>query len=1736
MPLRALRHPAVRAWFEAEFTAPTPCQAKAWPEVRGGGHTLIAAPTGSGKTLAAFLAVIDELAEEAGQGLLDDAVRVVYVSPLKALSYDIERNLEAPLRGVAEWAGRLGLPPVAIRAMARTGDTPAAARQAMARKPPHILVTTPESLHILLTSESGRKALARTRTVIVDEIHAVAGDKRGAHLALTLERLEALCAREAGVSSGAAAASPSAPGPRRLRRIGLSATQRPMALVARFLVGNREEAPCAIIDEGFHRRRDLAIELPSSPLEPVMPTEVWEEVYDRIAALAREHRTTLVFANTRRLVERAARALAERLGEREVASHHGSLSRERRFEAEQRLKGGTLTLLVASASLELGIDIGDVDLVCQLGTTRNVATFLQRVGRSGHGVDATPKGRLFPLSRDDLVECAALFDAVRRGELDTLTLPEQPLDVLAQQIVAEVAAANEWETGALLALVRRAWPYRALDARAFESVVDMLAAGFTTRRGRRGAFLHQDRVNGRLRARRGARMTALTNAGTIPENADYAVVLEPSGTVIGSLNEDFAIETLPGDIFQLGLHSWRILRVESDRIRVEDAGGQPPTIPFWIGEAPARTDALSAAVSRLRETVGRLVANGNGYRNGSGKGSGKGNDRSSDCGGGSDAGKAAFASAGDRCSEGPPPTVGTRGAEARPPSPDEGGDPAAGEGGSGAGGGDTDGTGTSLAAGIERAVAWATGEAGLPAEAALQLVDYLAAGQAALGAMPTTKALVLERFFDDSGGMQLVIHSPLGGRINRAFGLALRKRFCRRFNFELQAAATEDNIVLSLGETHSFPLAEAPGYLASATARDVLVQAVLDAPLFNVRWRWNANVSLAVPRRAGGRKTPAPIQRMQAEDLVAVVFPDQIACAENLAGAREIPDHPLVRQTIHDALHEAMDADGLVALLEGIERGEVAVHARDLPEPSPFAHEVLNAKPYAFLDDAPLEERRTRAVSGRRWLDPASAADLGRLDPEAVERVRAEAWPDTDTADALHDALVMLGFLTEGEMRDALRLPSLPLAAGGTSAALLRRVGRNDGDDGFQIELRPEGGVGSAATSPGAADPPALVPPSGSGAPPPEERPRSEPKRAPGPKSGRKAETGYETAAGAGADTRDGTTPETGAGTEAGGAARTLATAAPSPELEADAARAEPLATLVRERRAGRLAGAQGDGASALWVAAERVLEMRAARPDGEIALAPPPGTGPPASPEEALRELVRGRLGGLGPVTAPALAADFGVDTGSVRAALAALESEGFVLRGDFTGAAAAPLPSPVPARLPPTPSDADGPPATPTASTASTASLSAPAASAASRRAPDGPPPAEPEWCERRLLARIHRYTLARLRREIDPVEPADYMRFLFAWHGLDDRREGPAGLLAVIEQLEGFEAPAAVWEDSIFPARLRAYDPSWLDTLCLTGRVVWLRRTGPTTAPRAGAPRAGATNATRIAFIDRRCLAAWRPAEADGNRNGNGSRSGSGDGSPDPETPGAMSSRARRIRELLRTGGAQFFDDLQLQSGLLATQVEDGLAELVAGGHVTADGYAGLRALVRRHRRTGPRRRMDPFGNAGRWCLVESRLPPDHAAPAAAPPLDRIVDVLLRRYGVVFRKVLEREAGLPPWRELVRALRRREDRGEVRGGRFVHRFSGEQFALPEAVGELRRIRRAPRSGRVLALSAADPLNLTGIVTAGERVSSSAAREVAYRDGEPDGGALPSAVSPRRRGLRAAAPRARWLGPAGR
>src|SRR5277367_1289006 len=900
-------HPAVAAWFSRTFDAPTEAQVRAWPALAAGEHVLVAAPTGSGKTFAAFLSAIDQLVKEGLQAPLPDETRVLYVSPLKALSNDIQRNLEAPLMGIREELAALNLPDVAIRAVVRTGDTSQSERAGMRRRAPHIVVTTPESLYILLGSESGRGMLATCRTVIVDEIHAVAGNKRGAHLALSLQRLQALTRRL-------------------LTRVGLSATQKPLEEVARFLIGasGADGRRCTIIDGGHARSRDLALELPPAPLEAVMSGEVWTQIYDRLAGLIREHRTTLVFVNTRRLAERIARHVSERVGEEHVAAHHGSLSKERRLNAEQRLKRGDLKVLVATASLELGIDIGDVDLVCQIGSTRSINAFLQRVGRAGHSVGGTSKGRLFPLSRDELVECAALLDAVRRGELDHVKIPENSLDVLAQQITAEVAA-REWSEDELFSLMRGAYPYRNLTRADFDACVTMLAEGFSTRRGRRGALLHHDAVNKMLRPRKGARLTAITSGGAIPDNADYRVMLEPESIVVGSVNEDFAVESIQGDIFQLGNTSYRILRVERGTVRVEDAQGLPPSIPFWLGEAPGRTAELSAAVSRLRKEIEVRL-------------------------------------------EGEPGT----------------------------------------------AFAWLL-EIGIDEPSAQQIIQYLSAGKAALGSLPTLDTVVFERFFDESGGMQLVIHSPYGSRVNRAWGLSLRKRFCRTFNFELQAAATEDHIVLSLTHAHSFELAEAARYLNSNSVRQVLIQALCAAPMFQVRWRWDAGISLALPRFRGGKKVPPQIARMNAEDLLASVFPDQVACAENLPGEIEVPDHPLVGQTIRDCLEDAMDIDAFEAMLRRLESGAIRVVARDLTEPSPLALEALSARPYAYLDDAPLEERRTQAVMSRRWLDPAEAADIGKLDPQAIARVRAEAWPDAATADELHDALLWLTYLTDAE-------------------------------------------------------------------------------------------------------------------------------------------------------------------------------------------------------------------------------------------------------------------------------------------------------------------------------------------------------------------------------------------------------------------------------------------------------------------------------------------------------------------------------------------------------------------------------------------------------------------------------------------------------------------------------------------------------------------------------------------------
>jgi ATP-dependent Lhr-like helicase len=1426
-------HPAVARWFARSFPAPTEPQLQAWPEIKKHRHTLIAAPTGSGKTLAAFLSAIDDLVRLGVEGKLDDSTHVIYVSPLKALSNDVQRNLQVPLEGIQTELKALGLPEVNIRTLVRTGDTPASERTAMTKRPPHIVVTTPESLYILLTSEGGRRMLETARTLILDEIHAVVGDKRGSHLALSIERLEQLVRQHSEKNH--------------LVRIGLSATQRPIEEVARFLVGTRNidannMPDCAIIDSGHARKLDLAIELPGSPLQAVMSGEVWEEVYDRLSQLIRQHHTTLVFVNTRRLAERVARHLGERIGDENIAAHHGSLAREQRLMAEQRLKSGELSALVATASLELGIDIGDVNLVCQLGSTRSIASFLQRVGRSNHTVEGFPKGRIFPLSRDELVECAAIVDSVRRGELDRLEIPEKPLDILAQQVVAAVAAA-EWSEDDLFAMIRGAYPYRNLEREQFDAIVRMLAEGFTTKRGRRSTYLHHDAVNQRLRGRRGARLAAITSGGAIPDTADYAVVLEPSELVIGSVNEDFAIESLQGDIFQLGNTSWRVLRVEQGKVRVEDAHGQPPSIPFWLGEAPARTHELSVSVSRLREEVAARVEITQ-----------------------------------------PEETTAEIDPDAAP---------------------------LNSRVNLEPALNWLTSEVGISESAAEQIVEYLAGAKIVLGVMPSQDNLVLERFFDDSGSMQLVLHAPFGSRLNRAWGLALRKRFCRKFNFELQAAATEDAIVLSLGPTHSFPLDEVFHYLNSKTVRQLLCQALLDAPMWNIRWRWNVTRSLAVLRRRGGRKIPPQLQRMDAEDLLTAVFPDQVACAENLnVGEREIPGHPLVEQTVKDCLEEAMDIDGLERLLTSIERNEKNLFARDVIEASPLSQEILNARPYAYLDDAPLEERRTRAVFQRRWLDPQTASDMGKLDQAAIDRVREEVWPEPRNADELHDALVELGFVTEAEGSNWLEFFA---------------------------------------------------------------------------------------------------------------------------ELNADR-RAAVLSTETGKR---------------LWVAAERLPQLKVVYRTAGLE---PPIVAPESvsrmewSAEDALVEIIRGRLEGLGPVTVEQLIESSGLSKLEIETALLRLEAEGFVIRGQFT---------------------------------------------------PGG---TQTEWSARRLLARIHSYTLNRLRQEIEPVATTDFMRFLLAWQKLapENQVEGPESLRAIIDQLEGVEAPAAAWEGELLPARMVEYDPTWLDALCLSGEVVWARLTPlyRSAAVENGerSRGSGPVRNTPIALLRRKNFAMWSSVFPQ----------------PAPMTVSEFSTTTQLVYEYLTSHGASFFTDIVENTKLLRSQVEEALAELVANGIVVSDSFAGLRALLtpgsRKTQAASRRKHRQPvydMVSAGRWSILQRNNTTQNSIDPALS--EEVAWVLLKRYGVVFKRLLEREGIALPWRVLLRIYHRLEARGDIRGGRFVGGISGEQFALPDAIGMLRSIRRAGAQDSLISISAADPLNLVGIILPGSRITAHTSNRILYHDGAP-------------------------------
>ena len=1468
-------HPAVRMWFEGRFPlGPTPPQEQAWEHIAEGHNTLVAAPTGSGKTLAALLIAIDQLYKAHAEGEnVEQQTQVVYVSPLKALATDISENLQRPLREIAECARKLGFEPPDLSVFVRSGDTPQSERVAAVKNPPTFVITTPESFYLLLTAEKSREMLRTAKTVIVDEIHAVARDKRGSHLALSLERLEHICH-----------APPT--------RIGLSATQRPLEAIARLLVGvNR---PCEIVDIGHQRNLDIALHFPETEPEAVASHEQTAEVLARIAELVEQHRTTLVFVNTRRMAERIAHQLGELLGEGEVAAHHGSLSKDRRLRVETRLRAGDLKALVATASLELGIDIGPVELVCQLGSPRSIAVFLQRVGRSNHSRHGTPKGRLFPFTRDELVECAALMRAVRQGRLDAVEPPIAPKDILVQQLVAEAAAEN-WKADELYRFVRQAAPYGELAREDFDEALRFACEGVACGHGQKGAYLRWDKINNEVSARRAARLSAITSGGAIPDVADYRVVLDPDDTFIGTVHEDWAVESMAGDIFLLGTHSWRIRRVERGIVRVVDAEGAPPTLPFWLGEAPGRTAELSEEVGELRELVEQH---------------------------------------------------------------------------------------------LHHAAANLEAQCGIPSEAAAFIVNYLDASRKLLRVLPSHRRIVVERFFDETGGMQLVVHNPRGSRVNRGLGLALRKRFCRTFDFELQAAANDDAIVLSLGPQHSFPLEEIARYVTSSTAEEVLEQAVLPTPIFSTRWRWNLNRALTVLRFKSGKRNPPQIQRMEADDVMSAVFPSLAACQDNAAGPNiEIPDHLLVRQTVDDALREALDIDRLKELLREIEQGSVEMHFIDTPEPSPLSHEVLNGKPFTFLDDAPLEERRTQAVAMRRGIDPSLIAE-----PEAaaIERVRQEVAPAPRDADELHD---VLSWLVAMPAREEWRDWFSKLAERSRARAIfVERAGFVE--------------------------------------------------RASSVEDG-KAQDQSET-------------------------------------IE-------------------------------LWHAAEMQNEVSALWPSAETNSL---GNRTAIDPAEAAVKLLRGHLDIAGPITATELAATTALPLSTARTALAELETQGHVLQGNWE-------------------QNESG---------------------------------AEPQWCSRRLLMRIHHYSKKKRRSQTEPVTAQDFMRFLLRWQHVAPgcQVRGTAGLRRVIEQLQGWELPAASWEEDILARRVASYTPGRLDELCMSGEVVW-GRFSPSSSGRSnsssrsnhssnGSPRVGVA-ATSLPVRDRRSNRSG-PSRATpitlAMRDDTDWLLAAIRGEETPELPEAGATA--EILEALEAKGARFLPELAADIGRLPTDVENGLGDGIARGLLTADSFGALRSLLNRTRThqhfkqyrppipnqmSRGRRRSWRYGTPGsasrtsgnsngatfrdrdadfknsrvrgsraqgsrvqgRWAL----LPPPEAGGDPDELAELFAEQLLARWGVVFRDVFVLENSAIPWRDVLWALRRLEARGVVRGGRFVTGFTGEQFALPEAAADLRFIRRQPRNGQFITLNATDPLNLTGPILGTPRIPALRTRQITLRDGLP-------------------------------
>lgn len=1452
-------HPLIQEWFITHLGQPTEPQIKGWPSILARIPTLISSPTGSGKTLAAFLVCINQLIKKSIAGELKQKTEILYISPLKALGNDIQKNLMHPLSQIQEIAKEKGVALGSIEVAVRSGDTPQKERQQMLKKPPHILVTTPESLYILLTAEKSREMLKDVKTVIVDEIHALINNKRGAHLTLSLERLQAL--------------THNIP-----LRIGLSATQKPLELVAQYLTGTHVQQP-NVIQVGYKKQLDLSIELPKTELGPIASNEMWDEIYDKISEKVQENRSTLVFVNTRRLAERVAHHLGARIGEEWVAAHHGSLSRKLRHSAETRLKNGELKVLVATASLELGIDIGNIDLVCQIGTTRSINIALQRVGRAGHFVGAVSRGIFFATTRDELLECAAILYAIKMGELDELIIQRHPIDILTQQIVA-ICATGDWQEEALFQLVTRAYPYRDLSRQAFEEIIEMLSNGIVGSRSRYSAYLFRDKVNGIVKARRGSRLISITSGGAIPENGLFTVISESEGVVVGTLDEDFAVESNRGDIILLGTTSWQILRIESKsaKVFVENAHGAPPSVPFWRGEAPGRTKDLSYYVSLLRETLDNFL----------------------------------FTNENNKIT----------------------------------------------------AINWLTENCGLEEQAATQAINYIIEGKKILGAVPTQNKIIAERFFDEAGGMQLIIHAPFGMAINRAWGLALRKKFCRSFNFELQAAATDNGLNISLAEQHSFPLKDVFQFLHPNTLKDVLTQAVLQSPIFKTRWRWVATLSLALQRFRKGTKVPPNIQRMLSDDLLAAVFPDAAACQDNLAGRDiELPEHPLVKEAVHDTLTEAMDFEGLLSLIQNLKDNKIEAIAIDTPFPSVFSNEILNANPYAFLDDAPLEERRARAVELRRILPDSVLEEAGQLDLESIETVIEQAWPDVRNEDELHDALQTFIAFPQAICEHSI------------SEHFLKKPNWQSYFDKLVL-------LGRAGMA------------------------------------------------------------------------------------------------VVNTKR--------------FYFATERKKVFQLLYPEARFESKLKDIQDNIATRDEALVKIIQGWVFHTGPITAQELSLILGLAESDIQHVLLTLENSGLILRGQFY------------------------------------------------------PNVAQLQWCERRLLARIHKSTLFKLRKEIEPVTAETFVKWLLKWQHLHETTQlkGKRGLVEIIRQLQGFEIPANAWERLIFSKRIKDYSRDLLDTLCLTGEVSWGRLSPHTvllddedilkdkqkskekqnsknkkhkslhdeqenlleTQDNVVKRRIRTTSITPITFFIRE----------------ESSKHLTPHFIHDETHINLLSPIAKIVYNFLSQKGASFIDNIVRGTKRLPSEVENALWELVAIGAITSDSFDNLRALIDPKRRLKQPRYNQPFRfNTGRWCLLQ---PQDE-------PLDKQEKLiseawmLLKRYGVVFRDLILREKNIPPWAELLPIFRLLESKGEIRGGRFVSGFRGEQFALPYAVESLRAAREeygnkegiatknetiAPKQNvnqiennnknekGEIKISAVDPLNLIGIILPGEKISALSKTEI--------------------------------------